>query len=158
MVDSGNCSTSPLHNYRVGKFDIMNFAADASGRFVRFTSIKPKKCCMMHERQQCESCSAASDRPTSGNCGPSLSFPVHMDWTSCGPQACVSAMEKDTKYNFGEAFARLTCLLEDAAGLAADGQSPRLKAMTRVHISDALETALHAVGAVLNEIRAELDQ
>lgn len=31
-------------------------------------------------------------------------------------------MEHDGTYDFGEAFARLTCLFEDAAGLAGEGQ------------------------------------
>ena len=59
---------------------------------------------------------------------------------------------------FGEAFARLICLLEDAAGFAAEGQSRLLKSVARTHITGALGTALHAAAADLNEIRAEQDQ
>jgi hypothetical protein len=40
----------------------------------------------------------------------------------------VWAMEKDAACDFGDAFARLTCLLEDAAGLATEGQSSGLNA------------------------------
>jgi len=67
-------------------------------------------------------------------------------------------MDKDTTYEFGEAFARLTCLLEDAAGLTVEGQCPRLNTMMRAHITGALDAAHHAAGAVLKEIRAEMDQ
>lgn len=37
------------------------------------------------------------------------------------------AMEDGDTYDFGEAFARLTCLFEDAAGLAGEGQRAGLK-------------------------------
>lgn len=66
-------------------------------------------------------------------------------------------MEKGGAYDFGEAFARLTCLLEDAAGLAAEGQSPGLNAVTRARLAGALGAGLQTVDAVLNEIMAEMD-
>ncbi len=73
------------------------------------------------------------------------------------PASVCAAMENDGAYDFGQAYARMTCLLEDAAGLAAEGQSPKLDAVVRAHIAGALSIALLAAGAVLNEIKAEME-
>lgn len=35
-------------------------------------------------------------------------------------------MENDGPYDFGDAFARLTCMFEDAAGVAIEGQAAGL--------------------------------
>lgn len=35
-------------------------------------------------------------------------------------------MENEVSYDFGEDFARLTCIFEDAAGLASEGQAAGL--------------------------------
>jgi len=70
----------------------------------------------------------------------------------------VWAMEKDATYDFGEAFARLTCFLEDEVGLATEGQSVRSKLVCRVRLIDGIETFVGEAENVLNEIKAEIDR
>ncbi len=65
-------------------------------------------------------------------------------------------MDHISAYDFGEAFARLTGVLEDVAGLAADGQSSQLNGRPRRRLATIVEAGLIDATTILKEIQAKL--
>jgi len=63
-------------------------------------------------------------------------FPAISDWTSEPQEACVGVMDEFERDGISKRFANLTALLEDAAGLAVEGQSrQRSLALIRKNIA-----------------------
>lgn len=65
-------------------------------------------------------------------------------------------MEEDDSYDFAATFARLTCVFEDAAGVASEGQAARLPASRQKKLTAEL-SALHLeADDILAELRGTL--
>ena len=65
-------------------------------------------------------------------------------------------MANGSTYDFGAAFARLTCILEDATVLAADGQSMQIDHVARLRLVTDLEKSIGQASLVLKEIKTAL--
>lgn len=65
-------------------------------------------------------------------------------------------MAKGSTYYFGAAFAWLTCVLEDAAEQAVEGQSGLIDETTCLRIQIELEQYLSSASRLLKEIKAAL--
>lgn len=65
-------------------------------------------------------------------------------------------MENDDTYDFGEAFARLTCLFEDAAGLAGEGQRAGLAHVEYARLLSEIEQMVVDTSTVGAELRRAL--
>lgn len=62
-------------------------------------------------------------------------------------------MERDDAYDFGEAFARLTCLFEDAGSVATDGQAQGLSQERTLALLTELERLTGQMTAALSDLR-----
>jgi hypothetical protein len=67
-------------------------------------------------------------------------------------------MANESAYDFSAVFAQLTCIFEDAAGSASEGQSAKLSAAARQCLVGDLNSFLHDAKVVLKEIRAAIDR
>lgn len=71
-------------------------------------------------------------------------------------EARVWAMDTENTYDFGAGFARLTGLLEDAAGVAAEGQAAGLSLDQHAALACKLGTLMSQANAALADVRAAL--
>ena len=65
-------------------------------------------------------------------------------------------MANGTKYDFGEGFARLTCLLEDVLEPASEGQAPGLKQADHIRLVNEIENGLGKARSKQKEIKTAL--
>ena len=67
-------------------------------------------------------------------------------------------MGNDAGYDFGDAFARLTMLFEEAAGVASEGQSPRVGAGSRLELITSLEVMLGEAACIFDDVKAAMKE
>ena len=79
-----------------------------------------------------------------------------LHWTSATREACVVAMSRFELDQINQAFAELTGCLEDAAGLAAEGQASGVKASTLRELQDQIAPKLRCCCSLLDRISALL--
>ena len=65
-------------------------------------------------------------------------------------------MANGSAYDLGAAFARLTCILEDATVLATEGQSMQIDHVARSRLASDLEKGIDQASLVLKEIKTAL--
>lgn len=65
-------------------------------------------------------------------------------------------METENTYDFGAGFARLTCLFEDAAGVAVEGQAAGLTVEQHAALVSELDSLMSQTSAALGEVREAL--
>ena len=65
-------------------------------------------------------------------------------------------MTNGSTYDFGAAFAQLTCVLEDATEQAVEGQSGMIDEIVCHRIAIALERMIASANGLLKEIKAAL--
>lgn len=68
------------------------------------------------------------------------------------------AMENGHTYDFGEAFARLTCLFEDAAGIASEGQRVGLEHAIYEEVLVEIEQLMARASLIGAELRGVLSE
>jgi len=66
------------------------------------------------------------------------------------------AMEQNGSYDFAAAFARLTCVFEDAAGVASEGQAAGLSRSRRTALAAELGAMHREAGGILEELESAL--
>ena len=67
-------------------------------------------------------------------------------------------MGDDAGYDFGDAFARLTMLFEEAAGVASEGQSPQVGAGSRLELITSLEASLDDAACILDDVKSAMKE
>lgn len=67
-------------------------------------------------------------------------------------------MANGPAYDFGEAFARLTCLLEDMLEPVSEGQGLGLDRDAHLRLAEEIEQGLDKARVTLKEIKAALER
>lgn len=73
------------------------------------------------------------------------------------PASVCGSMENDGPYDFGDAFARLTCMFEDAAGVAIEGQAAGLRVEEYHHLAAGLQALMEQAGVCLKDLAEMLE-
>ncbi len=68
------------------------------------------------------------------------------------------AMEQNGSYDFAAAFARLTCVFEDVAGVASEGQAAGLSRLRQMRLAGQLSALHRDASNILEELGGAFDR